>query len=44
MRRIARFRLSALVLLAFVSGCSTYHGPITNAAEGYHEIGEPTGG
>ena len=44
MRSTAKFRLLALVLLALASGCSTYHGPITNAAEGYHEIGEPTGG
>ena len=44
MRSIIKVRLLALVLLALSAGCSTYQGPITNAAEGYHEIGEPTGG
>ena len=39
-----KLRFLALVLLAVAAGCSTYGGPISNVSEGYHEVGQPTGG
>jgi hypothetical protein len=33
----------ALTLTWPLAACSTYHGPITNASEGYHEVGSPVG-
>jgi hypothetical protein len=35
--------LIALTLTCPLAACSTYHGPITNASEGYHEVGSPVG-
>ena len=33
----------AIMLCGLLAACSTYHGPITNAPDGYHQIGAPQG-
>jgi hypothetical protein len=35
--------LIALALTGLLAACSNYHGPITNASEGYHEVNTPVG-
>ena len=35
--------LLALAISGLLAACSAYHGPITNAPEGDHQIGLPQG-
>ena len=42
-RTTARLALATAVLMGLLSACTEYHGPITNAGEGYHQVGAPVG-
>ena len=43
MQGFSRVGCVAILLCSLLAACSTYHGPITNAPDGEHDIGKPVG-